>query len=461
VRLKLCHGLLVIFALGSGCDRDRTQQARLGAASGRDPVVQALGEAGYRVELGRVRPFQIQDCVPLPSCFGSNATSPYLIFQLPVAPTGEPADIWRLRADEAVLVLGSTPPKAAYFSYTPYVFTRYDAASAQQRVVYASISDSLNQVNLQVEGGTQFDARFALIMTADAVAEREIRQTLARTGLAQRATNTLPLPIREVRLGLETEADQLQLLGRIALFEDDAAKRSYLSDPPLRVFRVTPRSVRKPGPLPPRARVARGSGRDERSLGPAVEALDAAIRAAHGAQTIDRVTIFSAATVASVLDPSKCLAQLSNCMGDISDTTYSAGPLAVARGGPPSRLSADAHDFYIAFGVNHEAAGKATYANVVVQNQARQAGVVGFTSRQMPGSAQVYLPDHPDAPKLFAVKITRDCAEQPFCLEVPVGFPGVDIDADQSFVFRAYLEPGRSVSSAPEELLTERVLHVH
>jgi hypothetical protein len=133
----------------------------------------------------------------------------------------------------------------------------------------------------------------------------------------------------------------------------------------------------------------------------------------------------------------------------------------VARGGPPTRLSADPNDFYIAFGVNHEAASKATYSNVVVANQARQAGVVSFTSRQMPGSAELYLPEHPDVAKLFAVQIARDCAARQFCVEVPVGFPGVDIDADLNFVFRAYLEPGRSVSSAPAELLTERVLHVH
>lgn len=461
MRLDLRHSLLAVLFIAGGCGRDPPQPAALGAVGGRDLVVQALGEAGYRVELGHVRPFQIQDCVPLPSCFGANATSPYLIFQLPAPATAEQADLWRLRADEAVLVLGRTPPRAAYFSYTPYVFTRYDAASAEQRIVYASISDSLNQVNLQVEGGAPFDARFALIMTADAVADREIRRALARTGLPARAMNSLPVPLPEVRMGLGAEADQLQLLGRIALFEDETAGRTYLNDPPLRVFRVTPRVLRTPEPLPPRARAVRGSGRDERSLEAAVDALEAAIRAAHGGQTIDSVTIFSAATVTGMFDPKRCLAQLSNCKGDVSDTTYSGGPRAVARGGPLSRLSADAQDFYVAFGVNHEAAGKATYSNLVVANQAREAGVVGFTSRQMPSSAEVYLPDHADASKLFAVKIMRDCAGQSFCLEVPIGFPGVDLDADLTFVFRAYLEPGHSVSSAPQELLTERVLHVH
>jgi hypothetical protein len=43
---------------------------------------------------------------------------------------------------------------------------------------------------------------------------------------------------------------------------------------------------------------------------------------------------------------------------------------------------------------------------------------------------------------------------------VPTAFSGVGLDQDISCVFRAYLEPGRSVSAGPAELLTERVLHV-
>jgi hypothetical protein len=382
-------GLVVFLVVASACERGPPPQAARSAAGDVDSLRAALADSGYGTQLGRTRVFRVEDCEPLPSCFGSNATSPYLIFQLPLPATGELADLWRLRGDEAVLVVGRTPPKAAYFSYTPYVFTRYDARAQQQRVVYASMSDSLNQVNLHVDGKTPFDAPFALIMTADAATERAIRRVLARGSLAEQAVNSLPIPLAEVRLGLEVAADQLQLLGRIALFEDDAAGQSYLREPPLRVLRITPRVARAPEPLTPRTRSKRGSGQHEHTLQPAVDALERAIRAAHGGRTINPVTIFSAATVTGMLDPSRCLAQLSNCMGDVSDTTYSGGPLAAARGGPPTRLSADPDDFYIAYGVNHEAAGKATYSNVVVQNQARQAGVVGFTSRQMPGSAEV------------------------------------------------------------------------
>lgn len=168
----------------------------------------------------------------------------------------------------------------------------------------------------------------------------------------------------------------------------------------------------------------------------------------------------SAAAVSAVLDPETCLRSLTNCLGEVSDTTYAAGPRSVARGGEPLRLSEEPSEYFIAYGVNHEASGKATYANLVVQNQARQAGVADFTSRQMARSAERYLPGHPDADKLFAVKVARACQQEPYCIEVPTSFPGVGLDESLLFVFRAYLEPGRSVASAPSELLTERVLYV-
>ncbi|MFW5877386.1 MAG: hypothetical protein ACOCXM_11665 [Myxococcota bacterium] len=48
-------------------------------------------------------------------------------------------------------------------------------------------------------------------------------------------------------------------------------------------------------------------------------------------------------------------------------------------------------------------------------NGAKQAGVADFISPEMPGSADAFLPDHPDRDQLFAVKIARDCGTEPAC----------------------------------------------
>ena len=76
----------------------------------------------------------------------------------------------------------------------------------------------------------------------------------------------------------------------------------------------------------------------------------------------------------------------------------------------------------------------------------------------MPGSVDRYLPDHPDADQLFALKVARDCGADAYCLEIPTGFPGVDPDQDLQFLGRAYIQPGTSVAPAAGELMTERVI---
>ena len=86
--------------------------------------------------------------------------------------------------------------------------------------------------------------------------------------------------------------------------------------------------------------------------------------------------------------------------------------------------------------------------------------MVAINDEQMAGSAAAYLPDHDDADKLWAWEIRRDCGERPFCLTLPTEFPGVPLDESMFFIFRAYVQPGLSVSADPAELLPERAFLV-
>ena len=73
---------------------------------------------------------------------------------------------------------------------------------------------------------------------------------------------------------------------------------------------------------------------------------------------------------------------------------------------------------------------------------------------------RVLTPEAIAADRLFAVEVARSCAERAFCHELATSFPGVPLDEDLFFVFRAYVAPGNTVSPAHDEILTERVLHV-
>jgi hypothetical protein len=208
-----------------------------------EALEQRLTRAGYSVQRGAVKPFRIEDCAELPSCFGNNATSPYAMWWLPPAPgtalpaaegMGLPPDPegrsagWALRADEAVVYVGRTSPEAAYFSYAPYVFSRQDEQGERQPI-FASITDAVNHTHFP-DGA--FDRE---------IARHHHRQPRARGGAAPRPAGHRPrgrrhhhvrprLPSR-CASAMAPDADLIMLLQRFALFSDAAAGAAPTSTP--------------------------------------------------------------------------------------------------------------------------------------------------------------------------------------------------------------------------------------
>lgn len=144
-------------------------------------------------------------------------------------------------------------------------------------------------------------------------------------------------------------------------------------------------------------------------------------------------------------------------------------------------------EFVIAYGVNHERTGKATYSSVSVYgDKDRWIGPENgtLTSPHFGDSARHHLPDDPDADMLYAVRVARSCGGEEHCMEVsnpafvdifdlpykvnptcalPFGDPGAkprDLDDRESFfLFRAYMEPVMSVGADDNELLYDRAIY--
>ena len=114
----------------------------------------------------------------------------------------------------------------------------------------------------------------------------------------------------------------------------------------------------------------------------------------------------------------------------------------------------------IIYGVNHEATGKATYSNCVVYGLQYLNGVASIDSREYQGSADDYLPGHPQAQYLYAWKIARDSNGDLHCLEVPAGPQRYGISPDDKIILlvRAYLEKATKVGPAHNELCMDRVI---
>jgi hypothetical protein len=433
----------------------------LGAADGGDggavvttDVGAALTSQGYTVKNGSFEILDLSTCC-LTSCSGNNPTSPYGAIFVPEGP-GQTArnpnermdgmaDSFHLRADEAILYVGKTPPEAKYFGFTPYLMDR--AGASKRAPIFASLSETLNVGVIATEGASPFESRTAIIASADATTTQAVRGALASSGFPASAINTLVFDPAVSRFGLDEPGDTFGVLFRLALVKDPAKKAAYLASPGGTVYRVTPKAMSST-PLPAPAARAKSADAAELALKPAVQKLSDAIALANPLYAADPVLVD-----AGLPDPAVCISQPRFCAGDNRDTTYPGTPVRV--------LFPTDDDFYVVFGVDHQVSGKTTYANFSVYALEHLVGITGVASDRYAGSAQKYLASDPDAPKLYAWKIARVCNGEPFCLEVPKGAcpTGLDNGALGMITFRTYLEPATKTAPDPNTLVRDRVLH--
>ncbi|MED5369372.1 MAG: hypothetical protein VX899_00035 [Myxococcota bacterium] len=419
-----------------------------------------LEEAGYDVAPGELFFLDIEDCEHLQSCYGNNPASPYGMYALPVPEGVEPFDgfvfpgnpnstMWRLRPDEAVLLLGRTPPPAEYFGLTSYVYSR------DGKDIFASLNNSLNPVTLRVDSDGSyagaFDQETAIVHTADANTWRDVLMALGGAGVSPDIVNLDPLPSELITMGGAPSDDVLGVLFRVALPEDPAALAAYREQPPVTILRITPHTEREHDPLPVSEIAERDTDASiEAPLEPALEALeDAAKEAWPSARRVN-----APSTSAPVFGRT-CIRLNHRCFGDNPDTSYAL---------TPSLRSLGEGEAYLVLGVNHQATGTATYSNVSIYEPDKFIGVKNAASPDMPGTAQILLPEHPDADLLFAWWFARECpTEGPIadaCTEVPVEFPGLGLDSHPVFLSRGYMEPGEPSGPKTSRLVLPVVLKI-
>ena len=255
----------------------------------------AFEAQGFTAQTGVTTDFQIADCAALERCFGNNASAPYLLFNLPghaddptFLPDNTVGEVPRvpdnmrsqyyLSENEAIVIAARTPPNAKYFGFTPYMFTRLDDAGARIPV-FASLTDSLNPVNIQAGDSGPFDSQVAIIYTSDTDSMSNARAALESQGYTDANINEVVLPRSGMRYGVDpTVSDTFLMMGRVALMDDPTLEDSYLKELPFEVFRLTPESTS--AALPVADRMPRGDGVTEDSLEAGLDELGAAITAA-------------------------------------------------------------------------------------------------------------------------------------------------------------------------------------
>lgn len=416
----------------------------------------AFRASGFVVGAGKFSFLDMSACCAA-SCAGNNPSSPYAAFYVPPAPGQAPepnaderglSNAFRLRADEAIVFVGPTPPEARYFGFTPYLTDRSNL-DGTRRSVAASLSETLNNLVIKVDapaGSPIFERTTAIVAAADATTTAKATNALVAAGVPRSAINAIVFDPALGRFGLKSFSDTFSVLFRVALPTDPAKLATYIANPAASVYRLTPSTVAPRNPLPSPAARPKDTTTSELALTSAVDRLQAAITAAYPGFVPEALPVDD-----GLADPLGCIEGKSVCAFDNRDTTYPAIK--------PRILFPKDDEFYVVYGVDHQVTRKVSYANVSVYAMEHLVGIQGVSSNSYPGSAQRYLSDS-EAPKLYAWKIARNCAGEAYCLEVPKGGcpTGIENGKVGSLAFRTYLEPTSKTAPSPSTLVRDRVL---
>lgn len=494
---------VAVFALSQltacGGDSDPTPD-------GRQAVFQNLLKAnGFAVNEGSTPeafPLDLVDRNVLDSAAGNNATQPYKVLKLPFSaeadvddPRGAENAIFRMRPDEAIVYVGLTPPPCDYFSFTPYLWVRKAAALVSKGDwLFAAVGDPLNLNFLKTEGGGKpFRKNTIVIFAADQTVYRRVAALAQQAGYPESMINSYILPPKLLKLGVPPASEQndsLVILVRSANFADQSEGDAYLANEHYAsVFRVTPNTVGNldPYPTPP---LRNRKAVPEEVLVPGVSQALEQLEAAIVAQTPhSQVKLFQSQRwfaesrdVLNETDPSAPLYH-KNVAGEGSDTTY----LRTTQNGAPANFLLGTDDMVVVYGVNHAATGLATYSSLSVYGDwvtsqcsplANQFaywygcgdpiwnGVAGMVSKDFGQSAERYLPGHPLARYLYAVRLLRkaptDSAEK-YSVVVPSESDQgsayrIALDRPITVGYRAYLNPATSAGPDYGDIIPDRAV---
>ena len=445
------------------------------AAAGESAIrsfVSAIRADKFLVTPGRMVLPQVQHLVctgQMSSCNGINSTNPYIVVSVP--PPGQPYDEnlpplnFQIRQDEAIVLIGRTPPPLAYFSFRSFSVNRWIERESIRRKVFPALGDPNNMMTFNTLGkaaGDPYDRAFVVLIVSDKGTEARVRAALRAAGFPDGMINRDVISPNFTRMSSlpngdpdAVKDDEYAGLMRFALWEYgyEEAGAEYLQNPPIAVLRLTPnpRTAKDDySPLPVEKLRPRGTGQTELDLTWEVEALRDAIIASYPSMKADDLrptTWLEESFVAQQKDL--------DVLGESRDTVYlrSEGTFPLGEG-----------EFLMVYGVNHESTRKATYANFAVYNTCDACPNGGVNNRDFAGSALELFrgaaSPPPHVENLYAWKVARDCGGDPRCTQLNNKDCPYEIEPGSQFFvgFRAYVEPATKVGPAFTEVLYDRVL---
>jgi hypothetical protein len=426
------------------------------------------------------------------NCFGNNPVAKYLTFKTAAFPAeyvdpfyGDVASqvvdgktfrpTRRMRSDEGLVVVLRMPPRAAYFGYQTYLFSRYGAPvpprfsglpvptspNPERTQIFNSLSNPINSavIGQGLPGGEPWNQLAVFVTTADQRFVDAARKALVGAGIP--ASRIFIEPIgKRAKLGLDATADDLGALVRYPLPENEVEADLWKAELPVAVLRIKRKDGEAGTVRLEDAVLTKREGVQEADLASSRDALTKELRRRLKAPLRARTESF-APLVNFGIDTYKCIDSLQNCLGDSRDTdTYRKGPDVIL----------GSSDVLVIVGVNHTRTGNASYVSLAMSDAGEIRGVdsvsqvgasAGFanTPQVFNGSAQRVLKalGNGSVPatltnldKLYVRIVARDCTGLPECTTLSADRDlGVALDRNLSVVQRAYLQPGKLTSADP------------
>jgi hypothetical protein len=423
-------------------------------------VAKSLEQSGYFVSqagINHTNAIDLCNAGYTTNCQGNNAGFPYIVINMPPAPTFDTLNnftvIFNLRNDEAVLLIGKTPPKCKYFSYRSYLAGRvYTVPAINLKKLYASLGDtkSCYSMNKNVPLNDMFERNFALICAADSnIAFQTKQKILENTTIPESDIYFDIIPGDIFKFGFAPASDWGSFLHRASIFENDSTGKAYVNNPTLEVLRVTPATPRTPVFLATPPLTERNTGVDEFFLNDDFDYFEKAL-------FNDYKTDYSV----SFLDPSvwlmegyQAIQEQKDVLGEVRDALYIRTD--------PFNFNKD--DIVLVYGVNHTKTGKAIYTNVSCYRDTLYAGFGGIKNTQYEKSARKYFSDTTTADYFFLYKFARSpIANDTNVFIVPQdtarNMTGINFGARSFMGFRAYVDTTTKVGPSPDEIIYSRAM---
>lgn len=448
-----------------------------------------LEASGYEVLRGNWNLFTIDDCkysvATFGNCFGNNPAAPYIIPTVPlwedefvdhylkdsIGPT-QGNTWWTYRFDEreAVIVLGTLPPRGGYFGLQTYAFTRQGKINTNDEIyrtltdefmksilfsnspnpsrvmVFASLGDGENDVTIQRKSGSIWEQERYFIITPDKVMEKKMTEALLEAGVFDRKhIFTEPVSKDVARVGLGSSADDFMTIIRYSMPHDEVLGERWRRSLPLAVFRVRekrPTHTAKPYPAP--VREARKAN-SELYLQGDLNNLVKAVKQEWGQPDVSDTRFQSLLQWVDLIGE-HCLKRPMNCLGDNSDADYQVSQTVNLENG----------NVIAAVGVLGTATRNANYVSLSVNWIPPLIGVLNRSNIDLAGSAGSFAETVNNTDKLYLQYFARNCTGITNCTEISEAtVPRGELI---KIIQRNYVVPGTTRGADPTQVVNPAII---